>query len=527
MFRKSAIRRLFKSRPVIWAIIAALVIPFLLFFHSGQVSHDGPGGAAGTVFGDPVPWDTFLMHQDWVARWQPPSLPEDAPAEFAQQAVTRTTWERLVLLEEAKRSGIRVTDGELAAAIRELPDFRSGDRFWEDRYRALLQARGTTPRMFERMFRGSLEIRKLLNGVLDTVTLTDDEIRRAYADRHTSASIELAHLSASAFRGEAAAAVTGDDLLAYYDTHQEAFRIPERLSLKLAEVSRDALAEGAAVTDREIEDALGARADGETPPDRDAIRRQLEDRALRRKMVALAIAMEDGIEAGRTLEAVAQEHAIPVRDVGPAALAELFIIERLPAAVVEAAAELGAGGRPRLIETETFLVLLEVTDRQAPRLLPFEEAREDVRNRVIEERAVLAARRAAGGLKDAIAERLAAGAAFADAAREHPRSTLISPPPMTRQEPIPGLGQEPGLNAAAFELPPGVLSDPVPTSEGAALLIVRERTAPDEAQFEEDRDTFTDTLMAERREARLREWLEGVYERANVQSYVEDWLEGA
>src|SRR3989338_3633320 len=163
MFKRLIVSHRMRRR-VSWAVAAILILPFLFFFHAtGQAPSRGPGGTAGIVFGKAVDWDAFQDERRSIQRRFEDQFAGQFGelAELLQPMLTQSTWDRLILLEEARRTRLRVDDEEVAAAIRQLPEFQEEGRFSPDRYRRLLQLAGTAPQAFEARVRRNLLIDKL------------------------------------------------------------------------------------------------------------------------------------------------------------------------------------------------------------------------------------------------------------------------------------------------------------------------------------------------------------------------------
>ena len=105
MFKRLIVSHRMRRR-VSWAVAAILILPFLFFFHAtGQAPSRGPGGTAGIVFGKAVDWDAFQDERRWLQRQFEGQFGE--LAEAMQPLLTQSTWDRLILLEEARRTRLR------------------------------------------------------------------------------------------------------------------------------------------------------------------------------------------------------------------------------------------------------------------------------------------------------------------------------------------------------------------------------------------------------------------------------------
>jgi hypothetical protein len=123
-----------------------------------------------------------------------------------------------------------------------------------------------------------------------------------------------------------------------------------------------------------------------------------------------------------------------------------------------------------------------------------EEVKEKVRDEVIKEKARTLSRQKAAEM----AARLKSAPDFDKAAKaagvEAKTTELI-----TRDSPIPDLGNAPAIEDAAFKLPVGAVSDAIATDNGTAVIKVLEKkeTTPDEWKTAKDR--FREELLNDRR----------------------------
>lgn len=168
---------------VLWLLVIVLVLPMILFFQGGfrSMSQPGPGGTAGVLFGREVPWETFEQERQALRRSiaaQFGDMPEALEPLVRQQA-----WDRLMLEAEARRR-IRVTDHEVARALQDHPTFQQDGRFVPELYFNFVRGLGLTPQLFEERVRNDLQVQRLLERVRGEVTVTDEELRRAWAESH-------------------------------------------------------------------------------------------------------------------------------------------------------------------------------------------------------------------------------------------------------------------------------------------------------------------------------------------------------
>ena len=79
----------------------------------------------------------------------------------------------------------------------------------------------------------------------------------------------------------------------------------------------------------------------------------------------------------------------------------------------------------------------------------------------------------------------------------------------------------PEIEAVAFSLPVGGVSDPIRTSAGWNLIQVERVRTETMAPFAEVRDSIRDVLFQEKFEAKRKEWLAGLRAKAFIQVIME------
>jgi peptidyl-prolyl cis-trans isomerase D len=527
MFKK-LIKSQTARRRVSWLIAAVLIVPFVLFFHAtGQSPVRGPGGTAGILFGKPVSWETFEEQHLWLRRRFENQLGEIP--EFLEQRLPQEAWQRLMLLEEAKRRRLRVEERELAVFIRQQPVFQDNGRFSAERYHLILRASGTTPQTFERMVRSDLLVDKLLAEVRSSVTLTDEEVREAYRRSRERVKTSLLLIEPSAFRDQASAAVTEEEVRAYYDAHTEEFRLPEEIALEVAGASAEELAGQVRLTEEDLSafhrghQEQFAAEDGTLKPleeVREAVRRQAAEQRVRRQLTALALDLEADVAANVLFEEIVKTRALAARSIGPVPLSGLQSSGELDPEVIKAVERLTEGRMSGVIETPRGVHVARVTRRVPSRAQPFTDARDAARDRIVQQRSREAARGAADAAHARIKEQ-GAGDALLQEAGLAPGVRLLSPSPFTRTEPIELLGQVPAVNEAAFATPVGGLSEVLETPQGFMMVRPEERFPADESGFADAEAAVREEALRQRQAEELADWFADLRSRAKLQSFVD------
>jgi peptidyl-prolyl cis-trans isomerase D len=162
-------------------------------------------------------------------------------------------------------------------------------------------------------------------------------------------------------------------------------------------------------------------------------------------------------------------------------------------AVAAQAFELKDNAVSDAVQTPQGYAFLTVTGKQAARDPSLDEVKDKVRLDVVKKKAVETARQKAAS----IAAQLKTGdfTAAAKAAGLEVKTTDL----IARGAPIADAGVSPTIEAAAFALPAGGVSDPIVTDAGAVVVKVLEHPAISEAEMAKGLDAVRTDLLAERR----------------------------
>ncbi|MCP3985741.1 MAG: hypothetical protein GY723_15255 [bacterium] len=179
----------------------------------------------------------------------------------------------------------------------------------------------------------------------------------------------------------------------------------------------------------------------------------------------------------------------------------------------EVAFTLEVGQVSDVVESSFGKHIILVEEKRAAEITPFEEAREQIaRDLALTDASTAAARDQA----EVLAERVRAGEALVDAARED-KIKIVRPDPL-RHRPdgfIPGLGVAPKVLAAAFALREDAPSDPTVYEIGDRKFILMqllEHDSPTDEQLDQGAQAERERLLTERRQTVTTKWLAQVRE---------------
>ncbi len=166
---------------VLWGL-AIIIIPAFVLWGAGGLRDDNK--YAGTVFGKNISFEEYTDSYNAVRSLALLTHGADFQKMRGALMLEQAAWDRLILVKEAQKRRIKVSDEEVIARIAALPIFQTKDgMFNQSNYTMILgNILRTTPRRFEEEMRESLMIERLMARVFRGVRRpTEKEIEEAFA----------------------------------------------------------------------------------------------------------------------------------------------------------------------------------------------------------------------------------------------------------------------------------------------------------------------------------------------------------
>jgi len=476
-------------------IAGSLLLPLAFYFQASSKPPRGPGGAAGMMFGKPVPWDVFEAERTQLRRLFQQQFGD--VADFMLPMLTQATWDRLLLLEEAKRRRMTIDDRELARTIEQDPTFQKNGRFDLPTYRALLRAQGFTPQRYEERVRRLLLGQKLMQAITEATTLTDEEVEAAYRAEREQRRALLVIARPDAFTKDIDKSLTDQDVRDAYNAHPEWVRVSEQLTIQYAGLSQDDAAKGAEGTDEDMASAA------------------------RRRLNALLSDLEEDMEAKRPLQEIATARGLTVRSAGPVAIDSAWAPTGPDPAFLDPLRELPEGATSQVIELSNGVYVARVATRAPAHVPSFETVASQVRERLTQQRAHVLARERLAALHARLTGQVAQGVRVEEAMLHESwlpsMSVTLSRNGAVDQK----IGVVPEINQVVFATPVGQLSQVIETQAGFVFVRPEEVIPADMSGFAAEKNAFQEELLARKRTEQFEMWLQDLRERAKLQSFVD------
>lgn len=488
----------------LWVVIAALVI--FLFVDFGTMN---PGGrpattAAVKVGDDEITYGEFQStYQQLESTYRQAYGGQFSPELARQLRLPQQVLEQLIqekiLLQEADRMGLTVTDEELQAAILELPVFKdeNGAFIGQEVYDQILRANALTAESFEAGMRNQLRIQKLNAILAQNLYVSDQDVEKEYREQVERAAVRFVRLPADRFREEVS--FDGAELAAYFAENGESFRLPERRSVHFLKVDNAAVRDSVEVGDDEVRTYYDENPDEFTREPQVRARHiliQTGEKTVEQARAELQ-ALKARIEAGEDFATVAAAASDDPGTKNQGGDLGFFGRGRMVQAFEEAAFNGKPGELIGPVQTAFGVHLIEVLEKQEGGLRPFEEVEPTLRARLTTERARDASHEKIGKLAKAAAKKPGL-AQFQELAAEDPAAEAKTTEPFGRDDNVDGIGRATAFSVAAFDLAENELSEPVRLANGWALLYLDAIEEPRIPELHEVEDQVRARLTRDR-----------------------------
>lgn len=184
-------------------VIALVILGFVGM--NGQVFGD-KSSIVATVNGDQIiDLDLNRAYQNElrVREAQSDRMLSDAEQKQLLEEVKQKLIEDTVILQEARRLGVEVSDREIARELRAIPTFRDeGGKYSPELYQKFLKIRGFTQSEFEERMREDLLRGKLQQLVYTGASISEPAVREAYMEAQTQIDLTVVQIRPYSFDGD-------------------------------------------------------------------------------------------------------------------------------------------------------------------------------------------------------------------------------------------------------------------------------------------------------------------------------------
>jgi peptidyl-prolyl cis-trans isomerase D len=305
-------------------------------------------------------------------------LPPELMPHYVPQFVNSMVTER-ALAYEAQRLGFKISDSELAAAIRAtIPQLFQKGNFSKEEYAATLAQQNFTIEQFEADMARQLLVTKMRDIALEGTIVTPQEIELEYKKRHDKTKIEYVKISNDKLKSEIQ--ITPEELRVAYDGTKSLYQVPEKRNLGILLIDQAKLEQSIQPTDADLQHIYNENRDSYRTPETVNIRHILLTTTDKNPQEEAAIkAKAEGLlkqaRAGADFAELAKKNS---QDPGSAAKGGEYdgvVRGQMVAEFEKAAFALKPGQISDLVKTQYGYHIIQLLKHEEPRLKPFDEVK--------------------------------------------------------------------------------------------------------------------------------------------------------
>jgi len=384
--------------------------------------------------------------------------------------------QKKLILQEARSLGLLASDNDVADQLTKVPEFQVAGRFDKDKYLRILQANRIFPAQFEEDQREQLTLHRLYSVILDSIQLSDAEVRERYRLEQEKVNLFYIKLLVKDFLAEVK--LSEEDIKAYYDRTKDSLREPLKLKIEYLSYPYDRFSAAVQISDQEIEEYYQANQTGKFRKPKEIKVRYISlrvkpdaDAQQKASMQARAEAIVKEARAGRDFAELAKRDsddasAAKGGDLGwltlgqlPPQLAPIFELEK--------------GKVSDVIESPMGFQIVKIEDTKAEKIPTLQETRAEIIATLKTDKA----KREAGKIAERDRERALSGMDFNAIAKES-GATVGTTQWLANGETAPAIGQNQEFYKSAFSLQGNAISPIISGISGDYLLRVKERKEP-------------------------------------------------
>ena len=473
---------------VLWLVIVVFVL-FVFVDFGGTVPTGGtaPNDAAATVGKYKVTYAEFENSYRRTEDFYRQAYGEQFNRELAQrmglpiQVIDNLIADK-ILLSEADRMGLSVTDGEVAESIGNISSFQlpDGSFVGEERYKEILRSNRLTIDQFEQSVRNDLLNEKVRAVLSDNLYVPEEQVIESYRNRVETATIQYLRLPIDTLRDEID--LSDAQFEEFFSTHQEDFKLPERRVVDYLLLNPDELRSTIEITDEDVRIYYEDNGEEFTREEQVKARHILLSVSAERtaeEAEAMLLEARSRVEAGEDFAVLAAEMSDDPGSKDRGGDLGFFGRGQMIGEFEEASFAAEPGDLVGPIETSFGLHLIQVEEKQAAGTRALDEVAEQIRGRLTSERSEELATAQIQEMAERIAkEKLGDPEQLRLLAEAEAGVTFHTSPPFARDENVPGIGRGTVFSVNAFDLELEAISDPVQVTRGWALLRLSEVQEP-------------------------------------------------
>ena len=484
-----------KLKFLLIVVLAVIGISFIFFgqWSTGAGRSVGGNATVAKIEGKNITYKDFFAEQQASRIIYSLQTGQQAPdGAQAEQVFRMQTWNRMLVLAAAKKSGIKVGEDQALEFIAKHPIFKDQNgQFSEQAFKFfkenILQPRGIDQKRFINIVREQMVYEQMIQNIAGTTVVQPSDVEQAVDKLYGKASLQYVEVSEDAIRKSLKP--TDQELLAYYNANAAEYAVPETRSVEYVKFQLD---------------AKQAALKGE---ERAAAMRELSRKAY--EFTNPFFSAYDTKSALPDFKAAAAKAGLSVIEVKPFAKTD-SIIDKDAGKHLAVNAFALSDNTPvsDYLQVENGFIVLHLTGSIPGAAKPFETVRAEVLKKYTDYLAMNRLLEQAKAVSAALRADLTAGKTWQQAVADQ-KLKAQSLPDFVPTEAKPN-DKIPLLERAVYvaeQLEEGTVSEPVRSPNGAAIFYLAKRVKPSEKQVAEVQPAILKQVEQIRRQQTVSQWI--------------------
>ncbi len=393
-----------RKRASSWFIKAAffLIIIVFIFWGVGTV-REKEQTIIGEVNGKKISIGEFQNATNNIAENYKAILGDKFDYKILSEQIKKTAWDLLVeqaiLLGVAEELKIKVSPQELIDEIQKIDAFKENGVFSREKYIQVLRYNKIMPSQFEAQREKSLLLSKVRTFLKNAVTITDSEIDSWYILKNRKIKANYITINYKDFYKDVS--VTEEDIKKYYDTNKEQFKKPEKATITYYLISQSDFVSNIKPDEKDLKNYYEEHKDEFFEPKKYILKHIFvafgKDRASSRNKIDEAkksLSKED-------FSKVASKYNEDGTKNKGGLLGEITLNMVTPK-LASSISAMKKGDVSEIIESEYGYHIIKVDDIKEEKIKDFNEVKEVVKEKVIQNKAKILALKTASEIKDSL-----------------------------------------------------------------------------------------------------------------------------
>ena len=355
-----------------WVILMLICIPFALWGINNYLDTGGEAPVASVGDKDFYQRDVNKAYEQFSQNLQEMGVDEQSLKKQALQKLIKDE----VLLQYVHAEGLIATDNEARDFIKSLPYFQIEGKFSDKQYKSLLSSQRISSDEFVGRIKNALTMEQFQHSIVDSSFATQYDVESFFKIQNQQRDVDYVTVALQSLTEKPST----EEVSAYYEQHQDLYRLPEQVSVEYVELLLADIANKVVVTDEKLKAFYDDQKAQYTTPERRKISHIL---FLVNDKVTEKVALEKALKAKQELAtqdfsklaAEVSEDKLTAKKGGDLGLFNLGSMEK---AFEETASSLKLGEVSQPVKSAFGYHLIKVTELVPGAIKPFDSVKDQV-----------------------------------------------------------------------------------------------------------------------------------------------------